>query len=164
MLPRTHVQAIISELVCLLSLSGGTWDTKPPRTLVSTTNSSLFFMGRLFCPNYIFVYLKCYPQYCFITIFMLVTVICVVFVFSRFNISWGTSKKTLEITEGAFQNGQPRDTGNIGHTRHRTKANKHNNTTSKNKKMSNVDPTKHRVMPHLNIEVLWIYIYLRTII
>ena len=33
----------------------------------------------------------------------------------------------LEETEGAIKNGQARDTGNIGYTRHRTKANKTNN-------------------------------------
>jgi len=30
----------------------------------------------------------------------------------------------LEKTEGAIKNGQSRDTGNIGNTRHRTKTNK----------------------------------------
>ena len=36
----------------------------------------------------------------------------------------------LEKTEGPIKNGQSRDTGNIGHTRHRTntKENKHNTT------------------------------------
>ena len=34
-------------------------------------------------------------------------------------------------------------TGNIGHTRHRTKTNKHKNTKQKTKKMSNMDPTKN---------------------
>jgi hypothetical protein len=32
-------------------------------------------------------------------------------------------KKTLENTEGAIKNGQSRDTGNAGYTRHRTKIN-----------------------------------------
>jgi len=31
---------------------------------------------------------------------------------------------TLEKTEGAIKNGQSRDTGSTGHTRHRTKTNK----------------------------------------
>ena len=31
-----------------------------------------------------------------------------------------TGQKTLEKTEGATKNGQSRDTGYIGHTRHRT--------------------------------------------
>jgi hypothetical protein len=30
----------------------------------------------------------------------------------------------LEKTEGEIKNGESRDTGNIGHTRHRTKTNK----------------------------------------
>ena len=68
----------------------------------------------------------------------------------------------LEITEGAFQNGQYRDTGNIVHTKHRTKANEHKNKTQKNKKMINVERTKHWIIPHLNIEILWFYVYLRT--
>jgi hypothetical protein len=44
----------------------------------------------------------------------------------------------LEKTEGAITNGQPRNSGNIGHTRHRTKVNKKQikkNTTQKIKKM-----------------------------
>ena len=77
MLPRTHVQDLVSELTWPLSLSDGTWDTKPPRTLVSTTNSSLFFMGRLVSPNYIFVYLQCYLQYCFITIYWYLCCYCI---------------------------------------------------------------------------------------
>ena len=48
----------------------------------------------------------------------------------------------LEKTEEATKNGQSRDTGNIGITRHRTKKNKTKNTTQKTKKTSNKDPTK----------------------
>jgi hypothetical protein len=50
----------------------------------------------------------------------------------------------LEKTEGAIKNGQSRETGNIGHTRHRTKTSKANNTIQKTKNMSNIDPTKNR--------------------
>jgi hypothetical protein len=35
---------------------------------------------------------------------------------------------TLEKTEWAIKNGQSRDSGNIGYTRHRTKTNKAKNT------------------------------------
>ena len=45
----------------------------------------------------------------------------------------------LEKTEGAIKNGQSRETGNIGYTRHRSKSNKTKNTTQKTKKMSNTD-------------------------
>ena len=45
--------------------------------------------------------------------------------------------------EGAIKNRQPRDIGNIGHTRHGTKTNKAQNTTQKTKRMSNTDPTKY---------------------
>jgi hypothetical protein len=37
---------------------------------------------------------------------------------------------------------QSRDTGNIGHTRHRTKTNKTRTTTQNTNKMSNKDPIK----------------------
>ena len=37
---------------------------------------------------------------------------------------------------------QSRDTGNIGHTRYRTKTNKTKNITQKTKKMNNTYPTK----------------------
>jgi len=49
------------------------------------------------------------------------------------------------LAEGAIKNGQSRDTGNIGHTIHRTKINKaqKHNKTQKTKKMSNTDPTKN---------------------
>ena len=43
----------------------------------------------------------------------------------------------LEKTEGVINNGQSRDTGNTGYTRHRTKTNKTKNITQKTKKMSN---------------------------
>jgi hypothetical protein len=41
-----------------------------------------------------------------------------------------------------MRNGQSRDTSNIGHTRHRTKANKTKNTTQEIKKIRNTDLTK----------------------
>jgi hypothetical protein len=52
----------------------------------------------------------------------------------------------LKKTEGAIKNEQSIDTDNIGHTRHRKKTNKtqNHNTTQKNNKMSNTNPTKHR--------------------
>jgi len=50
-------------------------------------------------------------------------------------------EETLEKPEGTIKNGQSR--GNIGYTSHRTKTNKQN-TTQKIKKMSNIDPIKHR--------------------
>ena len=46
-----------------------------------------------------------------------------------------------EQTEGTIKNGQYWDAGKIGHTRHRTKTNKHKNTTQKTKKMSYMDTT-----------------------
>jgi len=79
--------------------------------------------------------------------------------------SLGSKNRTLEKTERAIKNGQPRKTGNIWYTRHRTKTNKkHNtetlatfgtqdtgqrqtkpkNTTQKTKAMSNTDPTKNQ--------------------
>jgi hypothetical protein len=45
----------------------------------------------------------------------------------------------VEETEGAIKNGQSRDTGNIGYTKHRTKTNKTKNTPQKNKAASNTD-------------------------
>ena len=39
----------------------------------------------------------------------------------------------LEKIEGAIKNGQARDTGNISHTRHRTKTKKAKNTTQHRK-------------------------------
>jgi hypothetical protein len=42
-----------------------------------------------------------------------------------------------QTKQGAIKNGQSRETGNIGHTRHRAKK----NTTQKTKKMSNMDST-----------------------
>jgi hypothetical protein len=45
----------------------------------------------------------------------------------------------LKKTEGATKNGQSRETGNIGYTRHRPKTNKTKYITQKTKKMSNMD-------------------------
>jgi hypothetical protein len=56
----------------------------------------------------------------------------------------GTSTQALEKTEEAIKNGQSRETGNIGYTRHMTKTNKKKNTTQKTKKMSNTGFTKNR--------------------
>ena len=47
----------------------------------------------------------------------------------------------LRETEGSIKNGQPRDTENIGYTRHRAKANK-TKPTPKTKEMPNKNPTK----------------------
>jgi hypothetical protein len=50
----------------------------------------------------------------------------------------------LEKTAGAIKNGQSRDNGNIGHTRHRTNTNKTQNrtrTTQTIKKKSNTNLT-----------------------
>ena len=49
----------------------------------------------------------------------------------------------LEKTEGAMKNGQSRQTGNFGYTRHRKKTDKTKNTTQKTKKMSNTDLAKN---------------------
>ena len=49
----------------------------------------------------------------------------------------------LEKTEREIKNGQSRDTGNIGYTRHMTKTNKkHTHTSQKTKTRSNTEPTK----------------------
>ena len=49
----------------------------------------------------------------------------------------------LEKTEREIKNGQSRDTGNIGYTRHMTKTNKkHTHTSQKTKTRSNTNPTK----------------------
>jgi hypothetical protein len=50
------------------------------------------------------------------------------------------STSSKRITEGVIKNGQSRDTGNIGYTRHMTKTNKTKNTTHKTKELSNTDP------------------------
>jgi len=51
----------------------------------------------------------------------------------------------LEKTEREIKNGQSRDTGNIGYTRHMTKTNKsHTHTSQKTKTRSNTNPTKNR--------------------
>ena len=42
----------------------------------------------------------------------------------------------LEKIEVAIKNGQSRDTGNIGYTRHRTKTNKTKSTTQKTKRLA----------------------------
>ena len=47
----------------------------------------------------------------------------------------------VEQPEGAIKNGQYGDAGKIGHTRHRTKTNKHKNTTQKTKMMSYMHTT-----------------------
>ena len=46
----------------------------------------------------------------------------------------------LQKIEKAIENGQSRDTGNIGHTTHRGKK---THTTQTPKKISNTDPTKN---------------------
>jgi hypothetical protein len=46
-----------------------------------------------------------------------------------------TCRKTLEKTEGTIKNGQSRETGNIGHRRHRKKTNKTQNTAQKIKNL-----------------------------
>ena len=50
----------------------------------------------------------------------------------------------LEKAEGAIKNGQSRDTGNNGHTRHMSKTNKTENhyPTQKPKTINKTDPTK----------------------
>ena len=50
----------------------------------------------------------------------------------------------LEKTEGAINNGQSRDTGNIRHTGHETKTNKKHNT--ENKKMNNTNTVNKPVV------------------
>ena len=53
-------------------------------------------------------------------------------------------KSTLEKTEWEVKNEQSRYTGNIGHTRHRTKTNKTQKHNTETKKMSSRDRTKNR--------------------
>ena len=50
----------------------------------------------------------------------------------------------LEKTEGAIKNGQSRETGNIGFTRHKTKTKKAIKTKQTTKNLSNMIPTKNR--------------------
>ena len=51
----------------------------------------------------------------------------------------------LEKTEGTIKNGQFRETGNIGFTRHKTKTKKgKTKTTQTTKTLSNMIPTKNR--------------------
>ena len=53
---------------------------------------------------------------------------------------------TLEKTEGAFKNGQSRETGNIGHQTQNENKSKQKHTTQKNKKkMKNTDHIKKGV-------------------
>jgi hypothetical protein len=56
----------------------------------------------------------------------------------RGNQEWRIQRKP----KGAIKNGESRDTGNMGYTRHKTKTNKRKNITQKTKKMSNTDPKK----------------------
>ena len=59
----------------------------------------------------------------------------------------------IENMKGQSRSGQSRVIGNIGHTIHRTKTNKTYHTTQKLKgKMSNTDPTKHRVRPYVFVK------------
>jgi hypothetical protein len=53
------------------------------------------------------------------------------------NILFYKCRKNVVETEGTIKNGQSRDIGNNGKTRHSTKTNKHKNTTHEIKKMSN---------------------------
>ena len=53
-------------------------------------------------------------------------------------------KQTLEKPEGGIHNGQSREIGNIGYTRHTTKTNQTKNTTQKTEMLSNKDPTTNR--------------------
>ena len=64
------------------------------------------------------------------------------------NISGNNSDTNIFISSinnrentGVIKNGQSRETGNIGYTRHRTATNKTNNTTQKTKTMSNTATT-----------------------
>jgi hypothetical protein len=54
-----------------------------------------------------------------------------------------TGQINVKKTGGAIKNGQSRNTGNIWHTRHRTKKNntQQHYTTQKTKKMSKTSPT-----------------------
>jgi hypothetical protein len=53
----------------------------------------------------------------------------------------------LEKTEGAIKNGQSRDTGSIGHTRHITKVNKKKKPTT-TQKTSNYTPENKKEEQH----------------
>ena len=50
----------------------------------------------------------------------------------------------VRVNQMWIKNGQSRDTGNIGYTRHWAKTNKSKNTKQKTKKMSNKDLIKNR--------------------
>jgi hypothetical protein len=56
----------------------------------------------------------------------------------RGNQEWRIQRKP----KGAIKNGESRDTGNMGYTRHSMKTSKRKNTTQKTKKMNNTDPKK----------------------
>jgi hypothetical protein len=55
--------------------------------------------------------------------------------------------KRQEKAKGQSRNGKSRETGNIAHTRHKTKKNRtqKHNTTQKAKKINNTEPTKNRM-------------------
>jgi hypothetical protein len=58
--------------------------------------------------------------------------------------------------DNQIKNGQSRETGNIGYTRHKTKTNKNKKTTShKTKNMSNTDQIIPQIIPQINP----VYIY-----
>ena len=57
---------------------------------------------------------------------------------------------TLEKNEGTIKNGQSRNTGNIGYTRHRTKTNKTKTQHRNLKWVINTDPTKYQVLSNGN--------------
>jgi hypothetical protein len=50
-------------------------------------------------------------------------------------------KINVKESEGAIDNGQSRETCNIGQARHRTKTNKTKTATQKSKMMNTTDPT-----------------------
>ena len=64
-----------------------------------------------------------------------------------------SSTINFEKSEGTIKNGQSKDTGNIGNTRHRTKTNKkkkiQHNTTQETKKLSNT------MNLNLTNEIVW---------
>jgi hypothetical protein len=58
----------------------------------------------------------------------------------------------LEKTKGAIENGQPRDTGNIGYTRHRTKVEKSIGTIKNGqpRDTGNIGYIRHRTKGRVN--------------